>query len=181
MLKKYALYKVVSKIIEDTKPYSIRDLAKQASISVSTAKTCLDYLYNTNFLKKKVIGKTYQFTLKNNFLTKQLKVLFSLNEISSSNLVKELIKRYPSILTILIYGSIAKGEDTKKSDIDLLIISRKKLKLIPFKAEKKLNRELTIINYTQMEWKQKSKIDKAFYDNVIINSIVLYGEKPVVR
>lgn len=180
MLKKYALYKVVLKLIKNKKPYSIRDLAKEAHIGVSTAKTCLDYLHNEDFLKKKVIGNTYQFTLKNNFLTKQLKILFSLSEISKSDLTKELIKKYPSILTILIYGSVAKGEDAKNSDIDLLIISREKIKLVPLKAERKLNRELTIIVYTISEWREKAKIDKIFYDNIIANNLILYGEKPMV-
>ena len=80
-----------------------------------------------------------------------------------------------------MYGSSARGEDTKKSDIDTLIISRKPIKLKPFKSEKKIGRELTFVAYTLHEWRKKAYTDKPFYDRVIIDGIVLYGEKPVVK
>lgn len=180
MIEKYALFKVIKRLVEKPKEYSIRGLAKEANIGLGTAKSCLDFLYAKKLLNKKIIGKTHQYSLNKYFLTKYIKVLFSLTQISEAGLVEEMVIRYKGIISIILYGSVARGDDDPSSDIDVLVISRKKLKIIPLNAEKKTSREVVILNYSLVEWKEKAKKDKVFYDRVIIDGIPLYGEIPAV-
>lgn len=180
MINKYALIKVIKEIIRETGEFGLRETARRAKVSPSSSKEVLDFLLGQKILEKKQIGRNYLFNIKSNFLSKNIKILYSLIEINSSKIVNELIEKNPEILSITLYGSVAKGEDDKKSDIDVLVISRKKIRIYELKSEKLLNRELSIINYTYKEWKEKAENDKVFYYNVILNCISLYGEKPVV-
>src|SRR3989344_2297803 len=115
MIEKYALIKAIKTLISAPKNYSVRELAKKANIGVTTAKYCLDYLYSKKIIKREVIGKTYQCSLNDNFLTKHIKILFSLTQISGSGLIEELLNSYSEIISIVLYGSVARGEYDPKS------------------------------------------------------------------
>ena len=180
MIEKYALIKIMQSLIE-SEEVSLRGLARKADVGSSTAKIQLDYLLENDIVDRKVTGNNHLYRLNvNNFVVRQIKILNSLFELKKSGFVDEILERFPSTLSILLYGSVAKGIDDIKSDVDILIVTRKKVMLKPMKSEKKLKREITILMYTLSEWRDKSKKDKVFYDNVMLNSISLYGEKPVV-
>jgi len=180
MINKYALIKVVKGVIRENNEFSLRDAAKRLKISPSTSKSALDFLLSEKILEKREIGKNYLFKVKNTYITRQIRALYTLAELNSANFIEETIAKCPDVLSIALYGSAAKGEDDNKSDIDILIISRKKLKIPELNSIKKISRELTIVSYTYKEWKEKSENDRVFYSNVILNCIPLYGEKPVV-
>lgn len=181
MIEKYAFIKAVTKIIEEDREMSIRDIAKKAKISVSTAKETIDFLLKENILKKKIVGKSYLISLnKEDIITKQIKVLYSLIGIKKSRLVEGITKRYPEIISIILYGSVAEGTDDAKSDIDILIIARNQIKVSWPETYWKLGREINLLAFTLREWKELAKKDKVFYDRVVYNCINLYGEKPVV-
>lgn len=180
MLEKYALIKVINGLLKN-KEISLRELARKVDVGSSTAKIQLDYLLRNDIVEKKIIGRNHLFRLNaNNFVVRQIKILDSLLELKTIGLVEEILEKHPSTLSILLYGSVAKGLDDNESDIDILIVTRKPEKLKPLKTEKKVKREITLILYTLAEWKNKAKEDKVFYDNVMLNSINLYGEKPAV-
>ncbi|MFH1592857.1 MAG: nucleotidyltransferase domain-containing protein [Candidatus Woesearchaeota archaeon] len=180
MINKYALMKVVKTIIRENEEYSIRDVARKANVGPSTAKGALDFLLSQGILKKRNVGRSHLFKVKDGFLTRIMKILYSLSEINSSGFVEEVVSKNSSILSIILYGSVARGNDDKNSDIDMLIISKNKIRILDIRSEKKLKRELTVINYSYKEWKEKAEKDKAFYYDVILNCISLYGEKPIV-
>lgn len=177
MLEKYALFKVIKAIVRETEELGLRDIARKAGVSASTAKTCLDFLLKNSIVAMRLVGKSHLFKIRHGFLASQIKRLYSLAEISSSGIITELLAN-KKILSIVLYGSVAKGEDDKNSDIDLLVISRKKIKRPELKG--KLDREVSLLICTYSEWKEKAEKDSAFYNEVILNCIPLYGEKPVV-
>ena len=182
MIRKYALFNVFECLRNSTEKESVRSLARKAKIGVATSKRCFDYLLKECIVKREIIGRLYQYKLnEENILTKQLKIAMSIAEINESKLVGELKAKYPQITSIILFGSVATGTDTSDSDVDILIISQREIKLKPLNAEKKLKRELTVIKYLHSEWRHKSKTDKAFYDKVIVEGIPLYGELPVVK
>ncbi|HII29771.1 TPA: hypothetical protein HA317_01755 [Candidatus Woesearchaeota archaeon] len=157
-------------------------MARKARIGVATSKRCLDYLLEKKVVTREVFGRLYQYKLnEDNILTRQIKVAASIAEINESVLVEELIKRFPEITSIVLFGSVATGRDTPKSDIDILVISHKEIKLKPLNAEKMIKRELSIIKYLHSEWRRKAETDKLFYDRVIIEGLPLFGEMPVVK
>jgi len=180
MLEKYALYKALSTLINIPQNYSVRGLARTAKMSASTAKACLDYLFSKKIINRAIIGRTYQYSLSVNFLTKHIRILYSLAEIANSGLVEELTKKHREITAVVLYGSAARGEDNHKSDIDILAVSSKKAIILPLKAEEHIKREVTFLNYTTSEWRAKAKSDKVFYDRIILDGIPLFGEIPAV-
>ncbi len=178
-LNKYILIKVIDKVTSNPNTrYSVRGLSKILNISSSTSKSALDYMKEKGMVTLEVIGKTYQYQIDlSNPLTRQWKVLFNLDKVHGLNLVKNLIKQTDHIYSILLYGSMAKGLNDIKSDIDLLVIvdKNKKFNLNFIKSQ-----DINISIYTMKEWKRNAKQNKVFYENVIYDSIVLYGDRPVV-
>src|SRR3989339_304587 len=153
MIKKYAISRVLDILINISKEFSLRDIAKKAKVGVATSKLCLDYLREKNIVKRKIIGKSHLYSLNlDNFVTRYIKIVYLLNLIKNSGLVDELVENYKTITSIILYGSSARGEYTENSDIDILIISRKPIKLKPLKAEKNINKETIFIAYTLPEW-----------------------------
>jgi len=181
MLEKYALFQVL-KALRYLDELSVRGCAKRAGIAASAAKGHLDWLYSMHVVKRRIVGRTHLYSIDiSNVLARHYKLLFSLHELSAAKLVEELIERWPEISSIVLYGSVARGDDDAKSDIDILVISRKKIRVAGLRSERTLKRELTILSYTLPEWREKAKRDKVFYDRVIVDGIVLYGEIPVVN
>lgn len=183
MIHKYALFKVIKAIIRENEELSLRDIAKKARVGPSTAKTSLDYLEKNLFVSRRIIGKTHLFKIDGGSpLVRQTKILFSLAEINLSRLVQEIQAKFSSagLISITLYGSAAKGLDDQLSDLDLLILTRKKINPVHLNSEKKLSREVTYLKYTYHEWKEKAEKDPTFYKEVVFNCIPLYGEKPVV-
>lgn len=182
MLEKYLLVKVIKGIIRERNEFGVREVARKLKISPSASKQSLDFLLKKGVIERGKFGKSFPFRVKDNFLTRHMRIIYSLTELSNSGVVEELLKKNQGILSISLYGSVAKGEDDKNSDIDLLIVSRKNIniKVEPLKGEEFLERELAILNYSYNEWRRKAEKDPVFYKDVILNCIQLYGEKPVV-
>ena len=180
MLEKYPLFKVLNVLLNRAGPRSVREMARQARISPSAAKGVLDWLFKSKILRREIIGRTYQYSLTADyFLTKHIKTLHILFEIARSGIVEELISKYP-LLSVTLYGSVARGEAGPQSDIDLLLIARKETKFTGAKAAGRLKREVNYLVYTFAEWKEKARKDRIFYDRLIIDAIPLHGEVPAV-
>jgi predicted nucleotidyltransferase len=131
-------------------------------------------------VEKEVVGRTHQYRANlGSFLSRQWKTVFSLEILHEENIVGKVLGEMENVSSILLYGSVALGTDDEKSDIDILVIAdMEKRPSIGVPAVG--GRELSITTYSPMEWRKKARKEKAFYDNAIMNSILLYGEKPVV-
>ena len=181
MIYSYALFNVIYYFRNAKYPGSIRSIAKGAKVGVATSKRCCDYLFAHHILSRTIVGRSHLYRLNDeNVLGRHIKVSFSIAEIQESGLVEELRALHPSIMSIILFGSSAVGLDTPSSDLDILLITQKKIVVNPPHAERKLSRELSLLNYTLGEWRKIAITDKAFYERVIIGGISLYGELPVV-
>ncbi len=183
MLEKYALIRAVDALISENRELTMLELSRTAKTSIGMTKLILDYLLEKGLVEKRQINKkSALFIISDNFLSKQIKILKILIEIHQSELIDELKTIHKNnLLSVILFGSCADGSYDKSSDIDLLIITRKKAKHKILKSQSKLSRELNILLYTLSEWKDKAKKDPVFYEKIILNSITLYGEKPVVN
>jgi len=181
MLEKYALIKVMKKFFaEPERGHGIREFAREAKISPGTAEKCLKYLAKKGLAKTSAAGRARVYSPAiENPLTRQWKLTLWLEEINNAGIVEDIKKEDQSISSILLYGSVARGEDDLKSDIDLLVISVSKKKIDTDRIRNRLKRETNVLVYTPQEWRKKAREDKVFYDRVILDCVVLYGEKPV--
>ena len=180
MLNQYAIIRALETISTyPQKSMSVRQLAKFAKISPAMASIAFDYFKNSDLTKIQQIGRTYQFHANlQNPLMQQWKLLFTLDQIQKSNFVNSVLKKIPNVSSILLYGSKARGTDDEKSDIDILIIAHNPQKHIDLSHI--MSCETNILIYTPTQWKQKFRDNKVFYDNIIYDSIVLFGVRPVI-
>ncbi|HTY92090.1 MAG TPA: nucleotidyltransferase domain-containing protein [Methanocella sp.] len=70
---------------------------------------------------------------------------------------------------IYLFGSAARGEDDKDSDIDLLIIGEAdsaKLAEIKDAVMEKLGREVNLVFYTRAQYSDLYRDNRMFYENI---------------
>jgi predicted nucleotidyltransferase len=162
-------------------PYTevyLREFARKTKINTNTAQRFLDL-----FLKQKLVVEEKKAHLRyfkanmENIFFKHLKITYSIKRITESGLIDFFKKNNYS--NVILFGSVAKGEDDKTSDIDFILIGKNK-KLSLTENEKKLGMEINAHSFTYAEWKKQAKDNKAFYQEVISTGINLIGEKPLV-
>jgi len=149
---------------EPNRNFGIREIAKITKIpKTSTAR------YIRELLKDNLIKKTKGAYIGNdtNFFFKLYKKAYFLEELYRSGLIEFLEEKlYPKC--IILFGSFAKGEYVKNSDIDIFVQAKEKA-----------------INLTKFEKRIKHKINLFFEDkfdklsnelfNNIINGIKIQG------
>ena len=146
---------------------SQKEIIKHTNISKTTAVKWLKYLEKNNLVHHKKIGVTKLYKLNNNQIIKQFKILNRLISLEPLNKLN---------LEIYLYGSCARGEETEKSGIDLLIMGSIKRNQIINKIEnlsKKLNKPINLSIFSQLEWSMMSKKDPAYYERVEKDKISL--------
>jgi len=182
MLDQYVVVKAIQEVAsKPSKSFSVRGLAASIGISPAASRMALEFMKKKGIATLTVIGKTYQYKANlENALCRQWKILFNLDLLADAKIVEHIIEKIPSIQSVLLYGSFAKGVNDEKSDIDLLVVSLKQGR-IDSKLAGKINKEVNLSVMTLHDWKLKAVQDKVFYENVIFDSIVLHGDsRPVV-
>ena len=77
---------------------------------------------------------------------------------------------------IVLFGSSSRGENTPDSDIDLLIISRNKERVIQQIKSHRNKRNIQSIVYSNLNFIEKKKTDPIFYEQAN-KGIVLWEEE----
>jgi len=176
------LLKVVKFFLEN--PYEevyLRQLAKKLKLSPFAIKKYSDLLIKENLIKEEKKANLRYFKANtNNLFFKQLKISNNISIILKLGLIEFLKENVSNVSSIVLFGSMAKGEDDKDSDVDLLIIGKEKhLNLI--KIEEKIKKRITPHIISWSEWNKKAKQDTAFYNEVVNYGISLYGELPLIK
>ncbi len=182
MLKQYAVLRAIEVLLKQpNKRFSISSLAKEAGMAPSAASYSLGYMKKKGLVRLDIVGPTHQYHAElDNPLARHWKILISLDEIGESGFVQDVLKKMGNVIAIVLYGSVAAGTDDAKSDIDVIIIADTRKTGAAFEKAEIGGRDLNVSVYTPLEWRRKAHAAKAFYDNVIIDGIALYGGKPVV-
>lgn len=163
------------------KEFYLRELAKKLKISPFAIKKYADFLLKESIIteEKKANLRYFKANISNLFF-KYLKISANIREILKSELIEFLKKEIPNCSSIILFGSLAKGEDDENSDIDLLVIGKEKhLRLT--NIEEKTGREIKPHILSWNDWNKKAKEDTPFYFEVINQGIPLYGELPLIK
>jgi predicted nucleotidyltransferase len=164
---------------EPYREFHLREIAKLAGTSSSTAKRYLDYYSKSGFLSRS--RKANLVLLKANMESLSFRYMKLAYFTTKLKPLKSFFERALPNASVTLYGSCARGEDDPQSDVDLLIICRKTERLDLGRFEKSLGRRFTVLMYTQSEWEEKARKDRAFYERVLIDGVVLQGNFPVVK
>lgn len=148
------------------------EISRKLKISRNTAFKWLNILNKKDILKTRISGKMKYFKLnKDNVIVKQIKILINVAMLS------EILKYLKDEgVEVYLYGSVARGEDDKESDVDLLItgkMERKKLIKIVESSKKVLKKEVKPLVLTPLEYAELSRRDKVLYENIEKNKIRL--------
>ena len=155
--------------------FNVREVARLTKLSPSTASKYLNRLVEKDILKK-VAERNYILysadTESEQF--RDLKIYHNIKRIRLSGVIDFIEKEFNYPEAILLFGSFAKGENRKESDVDLFILSEseQRLELEPF--EKKLEAKIQILLYTRRDVEKMKKSNKELLNN-IINGITLSG------
>jgi len=179
MFEKYKDWKLLRIFLKNPdRSFYTKELARQTEVGSGTVNIFLRNLYKDGLLKKEIIGNVHLYRLNDELtLVKQLKITNTLLEFEKHKVIDQLINNSETIISIILFGSHANGENDSKSDIDLLIFTKNKKinNTIITQLEEKLGKTISIITFTLPEWNKLKQKDKIFYESILQNHIVLYG------
>ena len=181
MFREHAGFRVLRVFMEDaSREIHLRDVAKVSGVSPASAKRYLDLLHEENLLLRRKHANLllYRGNLENPAL-RQMRVAHWTQRLVSSGLVDYLVSRLsPSSITL--YGSVARGDDSAESDIDILAIAKRR-KVALAKFERELGREVCLLVYDWRALERRAGKETLFYENLIVDGIPLHGKLPLLR
>ena len=164
---------------EPYRDFHLREIAKLADVSSSTAKRFLDFYSENTLLVKSRRANLVLFKANlENHSFRYMKLSYFMMTVQP--FIESLKNAHPNA-SIVLYGSCARAEDDSESDMDLLIVGRTTERVDVSNFEKSVGRKITCLIYTPQEWEEKAQKDKAFYERILVDGIVLHGNLPVVN
>ncbi|MGM5488098.1 MAG: nucleotidyltransferase family protein [Nanobdellota archaeon] len=143
----------------------MREYAKLQQISPPTASKRLEELYEENLLKKEIDKQYFYYFAGSDDTFRDLQRIYW--RLQFRALIQHIEENCIDPVLVL-FGSLAKAEAKKDSDIDLALFTpSEKPELKPF--EKKLNREIQLFSFQNLE-----EIPKEFRKS-ILNGYILSG------
>jgi len=161
---------------ESGREFHIRLLARLTGLNPNTVINISKKLNEQDLIIIKKDKETNKVILRANIGNKIFRLnkqKYNLEKIYKTQIIDYLNDElaYP---TVVLFGSYAKAENHKNSDIDLFIISDEKKKLNLYKFEKMLRAEIQVFLHTKNEFTKLKKNSKELINNVI-NGYVLSG------
>jgi predicted nucleotidyltransferase len=159
--------KIEKRIIKFLSDYPEREfyaqeISQKIGCSKASANNILKDLSNSKIVRKKVKGhmKFYQIDSENPEVKKN-RIGFVLEEMG--RILPELEKHSQKIV---LFGSGSRGEQTAKSDIDVLILTQEKDSIGEILAKTKPSLPIRAIVKTPSEWSEMEVRDPEFYREV---------------
>ena len=180
--------KIVDLLARNTeRKLTINEIAKSLEEYYSFVHRTVNKLIKDNVIIKEKAGKSYLCSI--NLETEKTIALVNLSEIEkrddlyNSNkelrlILDDFIKMTESAvnpISIVLFGSYAKGIATKESDIDILVISKTKAGIDKITKEiyAKYGKEINPVIMTSEDFKRQR--DKALIKEIIKDHYILYG------
>ena len=170
MIEKSTIRVVLEAFFENpSREFHLRELSRLLKLSMPTIISTTDILSNEKLIikvKGKVITKVSANRENADFA--RYKRLHNLEKIYASGIIDHLSDIYNHPKTVILFGSFSRGEDIESSDIDIAIITKKKLDPDMSKYEKTLSKTVNIHEV------DTNKISGEFKAN-LANGVVLEG------
>ncbi len=181
--------KVLRVLVNSELDLTGRQIAALADLSPMGAKKVLDHLGELNFLAIRRVGRAYLYRLKEeNLIVQRLLRQLFLNE--KKMLSDEFIKvaeHFSGLAhSVYLFGSVARGEESFESDIDLCVIAKDVNQLE--KAEEKamemsdyLSQATgitpTILVMTREDFQDRYQSGDILAKNIVEEGQILYGPR----
>lgn len=162
------------------KQFYLREISKLTKIPLKTTQNLVSNLEKKKIFKSVVRGKNKYFRLNlDNIQTKlylsQAEIQKTIMFVNKYPLFKTFLKELRTDAPLIVFGSFAKFTADKNSDLDLLIISKKELKLplhlLPYKVHKI---KLSNADFEKALKKQETLIKEIEENHIILNNHSFY-------
>jgi predicted nucleotidyltransferase len=148
----------------------LREVARRVGLSATGAMKILRRLEKEGLLEKERAAVTVVYRGNyDNEKFKALKRALNLYSLNSSGLVSELVDFFKVPECIVLFGSYAKGEDTRESDIDIAVLTGMKEYPQLDVYENNLKKKISLHLIDNIKNEEKDFI------NTLVNGIVIYG------
>jgi len=179
MFERYRDWKILRLFLQyPDQGFYTKEISRKIGIGSGTVNIFLRSIHKDNILTKEVTGNTHIYKLNNELeLTKHLKIIHTLIEFEHIKIINHLLKTNNTIISIVLYGSYANGENDSKSDLDLLFLlnEKKSVTQVLQQIEKKIKKTIAIQMMTIPEWHKLKEKDKIFYESILEKHIILWG------
>lgn len=155
--------------------FHVRELSKKFKKSPTTISKYLKLYKNQGVLQSKIRYNHLFFRAKiSSNKYKILKLYSNLSKIYDSGVIDYLKEKLNEPKSIVLFGSFAKAENNKKSDIDLFIQTSAKNEISLKAYEKKIGSKIQLFLSSDREINEMKNKNPELLNN-IINGITLYG------
>ena len=133
----------------------MKGIAKMTGLAKLSVLKWTRELERNDILSRKVSGRTGLYTLSSSPSVRFLRIFYNVDYVSNRISAAD--------GQIFLYGSFARGDNTEKSDIDLLVIGKDRNII---KKLKSADDRIKVSFFTPLEWSMAARKDKAFFDSV---------------
>lgn len=163
-------------LLSPEKWWYLSELAGHLGTSPSSLQRELDSLTKGGVLTRKVDGRrTYYKAQVESPVFESLRGLLSKTAGLIPALQSDLAKFRGKIGWAVVFGSVARGEETPDSDIDLLLVGDAATPdLLPTlrRIEHRFGREINLVRYTEKEYRDKMRAQDHFLTSVTKSSVI---------
>jgi predicted nucleotidyltransferase len=150
---------------EPGRELSQADICRKSGISRTTATKWLRMLKESGMLRPLERGRSVYYRIEQETpVVRQLKVL-----VTTAKLYGIFRKVKSENMEMYLFGSAARGEDTEKSDIDLLILGkpdRPSVMAAIEDARRIMKRDVKPMFLSHLDYSSMARKDRIFYENV---------------
>ena len=177
----YELIDILGPFLDDPqRSFHIREIARILNISPMTARKKLNILVKKGLLNKRKLKLYDEFRV--NFESAEFRILskfYIVKKLYDSGLINYLLKELLYPKAIFLFGSYARGDYTKNSDIDLFVLCDEKKEINLSKYENKLKKKIQLHIMSNKEFLIAKKKNPDLINN-IINGLRIEGYLEVV-
>lgn len=184
--------KIIGLLAKDTeKKFTINEIARTLNEHYSLVHRTVNKLAKEGVIAKNKVGKSYVCSVnaenEKTFALMQLSEIEKREEMYNANkelriILDDFIESLrKDVEAVILFGSYAKGQETRESDIDILLITKKKLDIdkITRNIYAKYGKEISPITLSPADFEKQR--DKAIIKEVMNYHYVLRGTECFVR
>ncbi|MBI4171111.1 MAG: nucleotidyltransferase domain-containing protein [Candidatus Aenigmarchaeota archaeon] len=154
--------------------FHLREVARLSGLSTTAAKARLKQLEKHEIITSEKKKNLIIFKTRDTEEYREAKKLYNIQIIKNSGLLKYIGNRFRHPEAVVLFGSVARGEDTEKSDVDIFVLSSVKNEPDFSDFERKIGKKISVIVMTPKEFGEAKKKSPEFVNNTV-NGIILEG------
>lgn len=188
MMERYIINQTTLKILalyrnDYRQSYYLREVAREVDIDMKAVQHQLKRLEDMNIVTSDRRGKIkeYRLNLANSttrYFMAMAETFYTITYLAANFLVKKLVSRVEANVegSLVLFGSLAKGQGTRESDIDILAISERQVDPSAIKeAENLLGRKINAKLASAEQFLKGLREGDPLIREVVSNHVILKG------